>query len=123
MTNKKMVTPYSNGDTLSTLPYAGWKLSPVVGAVYGPDLYTVPGFPYSTAAAIRGAQLRGRSRAVYSTIRPVTQPITAYPGVVYQDGFYGAADLYGSYAAYRYAQPAAVTGATAAAAAAAYSDG
>ncbi|XP_036422932.1 RNA binding protein fox-1 homolog 2-like isoform X4 [Colossoma macropomum] len=40
MTNKKMVTPYSNGDTLSTLPY-GWKLSPVVGAVYGPDLYTV----------------------------------------------------------------------------------
>ncbi|XP_036422928.1 RNA binding protein fox-1 homolog 3-like isoform X1 [Colossoma macropomum] len=122
MTNKKMVTPYSNGDTLSTLPYAGWKLSPVVGAVYGPDLYTVPSFPYSTAAAIRGAQLRGRSRAIYSTIRPVTQPITAYPGVVYQDGFYGAADLYGSYAAYRYAQPAAVTGATAAAAAAAYSD-
>ncbi|KAI4882686.1 hypothetical protein NFI96_004424 [Prochilodus magdalenae] len=119
MTNKKMVTPYPNGDALSTLPY-GWKLSPVVGAVYGPDLYTVPGFPYSTAAAIRGAQLRGRSRAIYSTIRPVTQPITAYPGVVYQDGFYGATDLYGGYATYRYAQPTAVTGA--AAAAAAYSD-
>ncbi|XP_066530623.1 RNA binding protein fox-1 homolog 2-like isoform X3 [Hoplias malabaricus] len=123
MTNKKIVTPYPNGEALSTLPYAGWKLSPVVGAVYGPDLYTaVPGFPYSTAAAIRGAQLRGRSRAIFSTIRPVTQPITAYPSVLYQDGFYGAADLYGGYAAYRYAQPAAVTGATAAAAAAAYSD-
>ncbi|XP_055366782.1 RNA binding protein fox-1 homolog 2-like isoform X7 [Betta splendens] len=73
MTNKKLVSPYPNGEALSTLPY-GWKLSPVVGAVYGPELYAVPGFPYPSAAA----------------------------------------------AAYRYAQPAAVTGATAAAAA--YSD-
>ncbi|XP_030649047.1 RNA binding protein fox-1 homolog 2 [Chanos chanos] len=131
MTNKKMVSPYPNGDALSAIPYAGWKLSPMVGAMYGPELYAVPGFPYpsaaaaaSTAAAFRGAHLRGRGRPVYSAVRAaVPQPaIPAYPGVVYQDGFYGAADLYGGYAAYRYAQPAAVTGATAAAAAAAYSD-
>ncbi|XP_029945607.1 RNA binding protein fox-1 homolog 2-like isoform X4 [Salarias fasciatus] len=172
MTNKKMVSPYPNGEALSTLPYAGWKLSPMVGAVYGPELYagelastrlststecttvlfiflrrlscnfssfhSVPGFPYpsaaaaaatTAAAAFRGAHLRGRGRPVYSAVRAaVPQPaIPAYPGVVYQDGFYGAADLYGGYpaaaaaaAAYRYAQPAAVTGATAAAAA--YSD-
>ncbi|XP_041856074.1 RNA binding protein fox-1 homolog 2-like isoform X3 [Melanotaenia boesemani] len=138
MTNKKMVSPYPNGEALSTLPY-GWKLSPMVGAVYGPEIYAVPGFPYpsaaaaattaAAAAAFRGAHLRGRGRPVYSAVRAaVPQPaIPAYPGVVYQDGFYGAADLYGGYpaaaaaaAAYRYAQPAAVTGATAAAAA--YSD-
>lgn len=34
MTNKKMVTPYANG----------WKLSPVVGAVYGPELYAASSF-------------------------------------------------------------------------------
>ncbi|XP_036155382.1 RNA binding protein fox-1 homolog 2 isoform X15 [Myotis myotis] len=118
MTNKKMVTPYANG----------WKLSPVVGAVYGPELYAVPGFPYptaaTTAAAFRGAHLRGRGRTVYGAVRAVPPTaIPAYPGVVYQDGFYGA-DLYAGYAAYRYAQPATATAATAAAAAAAaYSDG
>ncbi|KAL0992996.1 hypothetical protein UPYG_G00101960 [Umbra pygmaea] len=135
MTNKKMVSPYPNGEALTTLPYAGWKLSPMVQAMYGPELYAVPGFPYpaaaaaaSTAAAFRGAHLRGRGRPVYSAVRAaIPQPaLPAYPGVVYQDGgFYGAADLYGGYpaAAYRYAQPTAVTGATAAAAAAAaYSD-
>uniref|UniRef100_A0A8C6WIL4 RNA binding protein fox-1 homolog 2 n=1 Tax=Neogobius melanostomus TaxID=47308 RepID=A0A8C6WIL4_9GOBI len=139
MTNKKMVSPYPNGEALSALPYAGWKLSPMVGAVYGPELYAVPGFPYpsaaaaattAAAAAFRGAHLRGRGRPVYSAVRAAVPQaaIPAYPGVVYQDGFYGAADLYGGYpaaaaaaaAAYRYAQPAAVTGATAAAAA--YSD-
>ncbi|XP_061086749.1 RNA binding protein fox-1 homolog 2-like isoform X3 [Conger conger] len=108
MTNKKTGSSYSNGEALSSLPY-------------------VPGFPYPTAAAaaFRGAHLRGRGRPVYSAVRAaVPQPtIAAYPGVVYQDGFYGAADLYGGYAAYRFAQPTAVTGATAAAAAAAaYSD-
>ncbi|XP_071329442.1 RNA binding protein fox-1 homolog 2-like isoform X7 [Trachinotus anak] len=134
MTNKKMTTPYSNGEGLAALPYAGWKLSPMVGAMYSPELYTVPGFPYptaaaaaaSTAATFRGAHLRGRARPVYSAVRAaVPQPaIPTYPGVMaYQDGFYGAADLYGGYAAYRYAQPAAVaTPAAAAAAAAAYSD-
>uniref|UniRef100_A0A8I6A065 RNA binding protein fox-1 homolog 2 n=1 Tax=Rattus norvegicus TaxID=10116 RepID=A0A8I6A065_RAT len=132
MTNKKMVTPYANG----------WKLSPVVGAVYGPELYAassfqadvslgneaavplsgrggintyipliIPGFPYptaaTTAAAFRGAHLRGRGRTVYGAVRAV--PPTAIPGVCLGE---------------RYAQPATATAATAAAAAAAaYSDG
>uniref|UniRef100_A0A8D2LPE1 RNA binding protein fox-1 homolog 1 n=1 Tax=Varanus komodoensis TaxID=61221 RepID=A0A8D2LPE1_VARKO len=87
MTNKKTVNPYTNG----------WKLNPVVGAVYSPEFYagkvllcqanqegspvysapsslvytsTMPGFPYpaaSAAAAYRGAHLRGRGRTVYNT--------------------------------------------------------
>uniref|UniRef100_A0A8D1JEQ1 RNA binding protein fox-1 homolog n=1 Tax=Sus scrofa TaxID=9823 RepID=A0A8D1JEQ1_PIG len=109
MTNKKTVNPYTNG----------WKLNPVVGAVYGPEFYAVPGFPYPAAtatAAYRGAHLRGRGRTVYNTFRAAAPPppIPAYGGVVYQDGFYGA-DIYGGYAAYRYAQPTPAT-------AAAYSD-
>ncbi|XP_053269307.1 RNA binding protein fox-1 homolog 3 isoform X3 [Pleuronectes platessa] len=109
MTNKKVANPYTNG----------WKMNPVVGAVYGPEFYAVTGFPYPSvgaAMAYRGAHLRGRGRAVYNAFRaaPPTPPIPAYGAVVYQDGFYGA-DLYGGYAAYRYAQP---TGT----AAAAYSD-
>ncbi|XP_068932178.1 RNA binding protein fox-1 homolog 3 isoform X4 [Petaurus breviceps papuanus] len=155
MTNKKTTNPYTNG----------WKLNPVVGAVYGPEFYAVTGFPYpttGTAVAYRGAHLRGRGRAVYNTFRaapppppiptygaaleqtlvkmpvpwaglapcplpPQQTPEPAYPTspafpplscpfasrVVYQDGFYGA-EIYGGYAAYRYAQPAAT--------AAAYSD-
>ncbi|XP_069087294.1 RNA binding protein fox-1 homolog 2 isoform X2 [Pleurodeles waltl] len=92
----------------------------------------IPGFPYPTAAttaataaaAFRGAHLRGRGRTMYGAVRAMPPTaIQAYPGVVYQDGFYGT-ELYGGYAAYRYAQPAtAATAATAAAAAAAaYSD-
>ncbi|XP_011244209.2 RNA binding protein fox-1 homolog 1 isoform X2 [Mus musculus] len=136
MTNKKTVNPYTNG----------WKLNPVVGAVYSPDFYAgtvllcqanqegssmysgpsslvytsaMPGFPYpaaTAAAAYRGAHLRGRGRTVYNTFRAAAPPppIPAYGGVVYQDGFYGA-DIYGGYAAYRYAQPTPAT-------AAAYSD-
>ncbi|XP_068192122.1 RNA binding protein fox-1 homolog 1 isoform X4 [Antennarius striatus] len=109
MTNKKTVNPYANG----------WKLNPVVSAVYSPEFYAVPGFPYppaNAAAAYRGAHLRGRGRTVYNTFRAAAPPphIPAYGGVVYQDGFYGA-DIYGGYAAYRYAQPTAAT-------AAAYSD-
>uniref|UniRef100_A0A3B4UTZ4 RNA binding protein fox-1 homolog 3 n=1 Tax=Seriola dumerili TaxID=41447 RepID=A0A3B4UTZ4_SERDU len=85
MTNKKVANPYTNG----------WKLNPVVGAVYGPEFYAVTGFPYpSTGAAMayRGAHLRGRGRAVYNTFRaaPPPPPIPAYGAVVYQDGFYGA---------------------------------
>ncbi|XP_059204366.1 RNA binding protein fox-1 homolog 1 isoform X3 [Centropristis striata] len=136
MTNKKTVNPYANG----------WKLNPVVSAVYSPEFYagrrtcpspsvtissslssstsfiffsSFPGFPYpsaSAAAAYRGAHLRGRGRTVYNTFRAAAPPphIPAYGGVVYQDGFYGA-DIYGGYAAYRYAQPTPAT-------AAAYSD-
>ncbi|XP_062387978.1 RNA binding protein fox-1 homolog 2-like isoform X2 [Sardina pilchardus] len=137
MTNKKVVTPYPNGEALATLPYAaGWKLSPMVaGGIYGPELYagsiSMPGFPYSsaaaaatTAAAFRGAHLRGRGRPVYSAVRAaVPQPaIPTYPGIVFQDSVISSRLPQGGYAAYRYAQPAAVTGATAAAAAAAYSD-
>ncbi|XP_059414998.1 RNA binding protein fox-1 homolog 3-like isoform X2 [Carassius carassius] len=103
MTNKKVVNPYTNS----------WKLNPVVGAVYGPELYAVTGFPYPTAGATvayRGAHLRGRGRAVYNTFRtaPPPPPIPAYGAVVYQDGFYGA-EIYGGYAAYRYTQPATAT--------------
>ncbi|XP_058891594.1 RNA binding protein fox-1 homolog 1 isoform X13 [Acipenser ruthenus] len=88
MTNKKPINPYANG----------WKLNPVVGAVYSPEFYAVPGFPYpaaTAAAAYRGAHLRGRGRTVYNTFRPAAPPppIPAYGGVVYQDGFYGA-DIY-----------------------------
>ncbi|XP_069823478.1 RNA binding protein fox-1 homolog 2 isoform X10 [Dendropsophus ebraccatus] len=165
MTNKKTVTPYGNG----------WKLSPVVGAVYGPELYaaapglqadvslateagvplpgprgvntyiplisnnltpqffsTVPGFPYptaaaaTTAAAFRGAHLRGRGRTVYGAVRAVPPTaIPTYPGLVLQEPILNPKLPQGGYAAYRYTQPAtAATAATAAAAAAAaYSDG
>ncbi|XP_058891591.1 RNA binding protein fox-1 homolog 1 isoform X11 [Acipenser ruthenus] len=77
MTNKKPINPYANG----------WKLNPVVGAVYSPEFYAVPGFPYpaaTAAAAYRGAHLRGRGRTVYNTFRPAAPPppIPAYGGVV-----------------------------------------
>ncbi|XP_077308710.1 RNA binding protein fox-1 homolog 2 isoform X12 [Lithobates pipiens] len=124
MTNKKSVTPYGNG----------WKLSPVVGAVYGPELYAVPGFPYptaaaaaTTAAAFRGAHLRGRGRTVYGAVRAMPPTaIPTYPGLVLQEPILNPKLPQGGYAAYRYTQPAtAATAATAAAAAAAaaYSDG
>nr|XP_033770512.1 RNA binding protein fox-1 homolog 1 isoform X15 [Geotrypetes seraphini] len=158
MTNKKTVNPYTNDisaafdslnhlgmlERLKQIGVEGWKLNPVVGAVYSPEFYAVPGFPYpaaTAAAAYRGAHLRGRGRTVYNAFRAAAPPppIPAYGGcfqasarglppeisqslhagtylnsVVYQDGFYGA-DIYGGYAAYRYAQPATAT-------AAAYSD-
>ncbi|XP_048846392.1 RNA binding protein fox-1 homolog 1 isoform X4 [Brienomyrus brachyistius] len=77
MTNKKTVNPYANG----------WKLNPVVGAVYSPEFYAVPGFPYpaaTAAAAYRGGHLRGRGRTVYNTFRAAAPPppIPAYGGVV-----------------------------------------
>ncbi|MBN3313538.1 RFOX3 protein, partial [Atractosteus spatula] len=36
MTNKKVANPYTNG---SQVYFGGWKLNPVVGAVYGPEFY------------------------------------------------------------------------------------
>uniref|UniRef100_A0A8C1F3Z6 RNA binding protein fox-1 homolog 1 n=1 Tax=Cyprinus carpio carpio TaxID=630221 RepID=A0A8C1F3Z6_CYPCA len=100
MTNKKTVNPYANG----------WKLNPVMGAVYSPEFYAgesneknyLPGFPYpaaTAAAAYRGAHLRGRGRTVYNTFRAAAPP----------------PHIPGGYAAYRYTQPATAT-------AAAYSD-
>ncbi|GLD73671.1 RNA binding protein fox-1 homolog 3-like protein, partial [Lates japonicus] len=79
MTNKKVANPYTNG----------WKLNPVVGAVYGPELYAVTGFPYpatGATVAYRGAHLRGRGRAVYNTFRtaPPPPPIPAYGAVAMQ---------------------------------------
>uniref|UniRef100_A0A672NTF6 RNA binding protein fox-1 homolog n=1 Tax=Sinocyclocheilus grahami TaxID=75366 RepID=A0A672NTF6_SINGR len=106
MTNKKVVNPYTNS----------WKLNPVVGAVYGPELYAVTGFPYPAAGATvayRGAHLRGRGRAVYNTFRtaPPPPPIPAY-GI--NDSFVVCFVLIflcfqGGYAAYRYTQPATAT--------------
>uniref|UniRef100_A0A668RYG1 RNA binding protein fox-1 homolog n=1 Tax=Oreochromis aureus TaxID=47969 RepID=A0A668RYG1_OREAU len=82
MTNKKVANPYTNG----------WKLNPVVGAVYGPELYAVTGFPYpatGATVAYRGAHLRGRGRAVYNTfLLTLRGPVRV-----------------GGYAAYRFAQP------------------
>ncbi|XP_036824281.1 RNA binding protein fox-1 homolog 1-like isoform X3 [Oncorhynchus mykiss] len=120
---KKPQTPLVNGEVSAP----GWKINPVMGAMYAPELYTgefqFASFPYPVAAptlAYRGSPLRGRGRAVYNTIRsaaaagPTAMP--AYPGVLYQDGLYGA-EVYGGYpAAYRVAQsPSAAT--------ATYSDG
>ncbi|KAF4103051.1 RNA binding protein fox-1 homolog 1-like isoform X1 [Onychostoma macrolepis] len=114
---KKPQTPLVNA--------AGWKINPVMGAMYAPELYTVASFPYpvpTPTLAYRGSALRGRGRAVYNTIRSAAAAATpaavpAYPGVVYQDGLYGA-EVYGGYpATYRVAQTAS------AAAAATYSDG
>ncbi|KAM7383366.1 hypothetical protein PAMP_003026 [Pampus punctatissimus] len=115
---KKPQTPLVNGE-IST---SGWKINPVMGAMYAPELYTVASFPYPVATptlAYRGSALRGRGRAVYNTIRSAAATpaaVPAYPGVVYQDGLYGA-EVYGGYpAAYRVAQsPSAAT--------ATYSDG
>ncbi|MBN3289402.1 RFX1L protein, partial [Polypterus senegalus] len=83
---------------------------------YSLSSFPVASFPYPVAApalAYRGATLRGRGRAVYNTIRSATAaatptPVPAYPGVVYQDGLYGA-EVYGGYPAYRVAQPASAT--------------
>ncbi|XP_061572957.1 RNA binding protein fox-1 homolog 1-like isoform X3 [Cololabis saira] len=116
---KKPQTPLVNGDISAA---SGWKINPVMGAMFAPELYTVASFPYPVATptlAYRGSALRGRGRAVYNTIRSAATPtaMPAYPGVVYQDGLYGT-EVYGGYpaAAYRVAQSASAATAT-------YSDG
>uniref|UniRef100_A0AAX7TB78 RNA binding protein fox-1 homolog 3 n=1 Tax=Astatotilapia calliptera TaxID=8154 RepID=A0AAX7TB78_ASTCA len=92
MTNKKMANPYTNG----------WKLNPMVGAVYGPEFYAVAGFPYPSAGAAvayRGAHLRGRGRAIYNTFRaaPPPPPIPTYGTYAQPAGTAAAAysDSYG----------------------------
>ncbi|XP_011483663.1 RNA binding protein fox-1 homolog 1-like isoform X2 [Oryzias latipes] len=115
---KKPQTPLVNADIAAS----GWKINPMVGAMYAPELYTVASFPYPVATptlAYRGSALRGRGRAVYNTIRSAAATpaaVPAYPSVVYQDGLYGP-EVYGGYpTAYRVAP-------SASAATAAYSDG
>ncbi|KAG9276309.1 hypothetical protein AMEX_G8616 [Astyanax mexicanus] len=106
---KKPQTPLVNA--------AGWKINPVMGAMYAPELYTVASFPYpvpTPTLAYRGSALRGRGRAVYNTIRSAATAATpaavpAYPGSVLISGGYPAT--------YRVAQS------PSAAATAAYSDG
>uniref|UniRef100_A0A3B4U244 RNA binding protein fox-1 homolog n=1 Tax=Seriola dumerili TaxID=41447 RepID=A0A3B4U244_SERDU len=116
---KKPQTPLVNA--------SGWKINPVMGAMYAPELYTVASFPYPVATptlAYRGSALRGRGRAVYNTIRSAAATpaaVPAYPGV-----FRNLLLLYSSYfifsiqggypAAYRVAQSASAATAT-------YSDG
>ncbi|KAM6967720.1 RNA binding protein fox-1 homolog 1-like [Aplochiton taeniatus] len=115
---KKPQAPLVNSEVSTS----AWKINPVMGAMYAPELYTVASFPYPVAAptlAYRGSALRGRGRAVYNTIRSAATAappaVPAYPGVVYQDGLYGA-EVYGGYPAYRMAQSASAATAT-------YSDG
>uniref|UniRef100_A0A8C7WZ57 RNA binding fox-1 homolog 1, like n=1 Tax=Oryzias sinensis TaxID=183150 RepID=A0A8C7WZ57_9TELE len=81
---KKPQTPLVNGDIAAS----GWKINPMVGAMYAPELYTVASFPYPVATptlAYRGSALRGRGRAVYNTIRSAAATpaaVPAYPGGV-----------------------------------------
>uniref|UniRef100_A0A673LIZ7 RNA binding fox-1 homolog 3b n=1 Tax=Sinocyclocheilus rhinocerous TaxID=307959 RepID=A0A673LIZ7_9TELE len=112
MTNKKVVNPYTNSKSssqhyscLTRLTFTDrcgisllcfCRLETQSGG--RSRLRTralLTGFPYPTAGttvAYRGAHLRGRGRAVYSTFRtaPPPPPIPAYGTVLYQDGFYGA---------------------------------
>ncbi|KAJ8289949.1 hypothetical protein GJAV_G00007070 [Gymnothorax javanicus] len=76
---KKPQTPLVNA--------GGWKINPMMGAMYAPELYTVASFPYPVATptlAYRGSALRGRGRAVYNTIRSASNAAPAavptYPG-------------------------------------------
>ncbi|KAK2509264.1 hypothetical protein MC885_019053 [Smutsia gigantea] len=120
MTNKKMVTPYANG----------WKLSPVVGAVYGPELYADVSLGNDAAVPLSG---RGGINTYIPLIKK-TQYIffnlscnwfkASCNCTAAVELWFTRTDFTGGYAAYRYAQPATATAATAAAAAAAaYSDG
>ncbi|NXT12836.1 RFOX3 protein, partial [Prunella fulvescens] len=99
MTNKKVANPYTNG----------WKLNPVVGAVYGPEFYAGN---VGLQQYLLWVPPNVSSALCLPLLCAVSSPLPLSL-VVYQDGFYGA-EIYGGYAAYRYAQPAA--------AAAAYSD-
>ncbi|XP_038028917.1 RNA binding protein fox-1 homolog 2 isoform X18 [Anas platyrhynchos] len=132
MTNKKMVTPYANASSFQADVSLGNDAAVPLSGRGGINTYIpliIPGFPYptaaTTAAAFRGAHLRGRGRTVYGAVRAVPPTaIPAYPGIVLQEPIISAKIPQGGYAAYRYAQPATATAATAAAAAAAaYSDG
>uniref|UniRef100_A0A7N5ZZ79 RNA binding protein fox-1 homolog n=1 Tax=Anabas testudineus TaxID=64144 RepID=A0A7N5ZZ79_ANATE len=107
---KKPQTPLVNA--------SGWKLNPVMGAMYAPELYTVASFPYPVATptlAYRGSALRGRGRAVYNTIRSAAATPAAVP--LFSCCVHLPVFVQGGYpAAYRVAQSASAATAT-------YSDG
>uniref|UniRef100_A0A8C2HDA1 RNA binding protein fox-1 homolog n=1 Tax=Cyprinus carpio TaxID=7962 RepID=A0A8C2HDA1_CYPCA len=105
---------------MSTPVAAGWKINPVMGAMYAPELYTVASFPYpvpTPTLAYRGSTLRGRGRAVYNTIRSAAATAAATPAAV--PTYPGSVDLGGYPATYRVAQSTSA----AAAATYTYSDG
>lgn len=93
MTNKKMVTPYANASSFQADVSLGNEAAVPLSGRGGINTYIplislplVPGFPYptaaTTAAAFRGAHLRGRGRTVYGAVRAVPPTaIPAYPGV------------------------------------------
>uniref|UniRef100_A0A673V729 RNA binding protein fox-1 homolog n=1 Tax=Suricata suricatta TaxID=37032 RepID=A0A673V729_SURSU len=92
MTNKKMVTPYANASSFQADVSLGNDAAVPLSGRGGINTYIplislplVPGFPYptaaTTAAAFRGAHLRGRGRTVYGAVRAVPPTaIPAYPG-------------------------------------------
>uniref|UniRef100_A0A8C3DID9 RNA binding protein fox-1 homolog n=1 Tax=Corvus moneduloides TaxID=1196302 RepID=A0A8C3DID9_CORMO len=89
MTNKKMVTPYANASSFQADVSLGNDAAVPLSGRGGINTYIpliIPGFPYptaaTTAAAFRGAHLRGRGRTVYGAVRAVPPTaIPAYPGV------------------------------------------
>ncbi|XP_077034638.1 RNA binding protein fox-1 homolog 2 isoform X6 [Agelaius phoeniceus] len=93
MTNKKMVTPYANASSFQADVSLGNDAAVPLSGRGGINTYIpliIPGFPYptaaTTAAAFRGAHLRGRGRTVYGAVRAVPPTaIPAYPGIVLQE--------------------------------------
>nr|XP_005905971.1 PREDICTED: RNA binding protein fox-1 homolog 1 [Bos mutus] len=114
MTNKKTVNPYTNG----------WKLNPVVGAVYSPEFYAGTvllcqanqegSSMYSAPSSLVYTSAKLESYCTFSQAQACLILIVC-TRVVYQEPVYGNKLLQGGYAAYRYAQPTPAT-------AAAYSD-
>uniref|UniRef100_A0A452T9B9 RNA binding protein fox-1 homolog 1 n=1 Tax=Ursus maritimus TaxID=29073 RepID=A0A452T9B9_URSMA len=100
MTNKKTVNPYTNG----------WKLNPVVGAVYSPEFY---------AGTVLLCQANQEGSSMYSAPSSLVYTSASKPAVValslFCDINLSPVTFPGGYAAYRYAQPTPAT-------AAAYSD-
>ncbi|MGH0148013.1 UNVERIFIED_CONTAM: hypothetical protein FKN15_033287 [Acipenser sinensis] len=86
MTNKKVANPYTNG----------WKLNPVMGAVYGPEFYAVqePVFGFKRVKLVKEAlKLLPGGYAAYR----YAQPATAAAAAAYSDSYgrvYATADPY-----------------------------
>nr|XP_038941739.1 RNA binding protein fox-1 homolog 1 isoform X6 [Rattus norvegicus] len=79
MTNKKAVNPYTNG----------WKLNPVVGAVYSPDFYA--GTVLLCQANQEGSSMySGPSSLVYTSANSVPVPGFPYPAATAAAAYRGA---------------------------------